>query len=82
MHVQEQEVKFKSLELCLGRNGEIKASGILIRDLDGCIEVQPLTSRGIPARCLVQVPSDQRVLSQIAEVFTRLAARAESRSAT
>ncbi|MWL91838.1 MULTISPECIES: hypothetical protein [Cupriavidus] len=76
MQVQEQEVKFESLELCLGRNGEVKTSGLLIRDLDGYIEMQPLTSRGVPARCLMQIPSDQRVLNQMAEVFTRLAARA------
>lgn len=77
--MQEQEVKFGTLEICLGRNGEIKASGLLIRDLEGCVEVQPVTSRGKPARCLMKVPSDQRVLNQLADVFTHLAARAESR---
>ncbi|WP_425953195.1 hypothetical protein [Ralstonia pseudosolanacearum] len=73
---QEQEVKYKSLGLCVGRNGEFKSAGVVIREMSDSVQVQPITSRGKLGRCLIDVPIDRNVFSQLAEVFTRLAANA------
>ncbi|WP_432263171.1 hypothetical protein [Cupriavidus sp. TMH.W2] len=72
----EQEVKYPSLGLFVGRNGEFKSAGMVIREIRGSVQVQPITSRGKLGRCVIEVPSDWGVLNQLAEVFTRLAANA------
>lgn len=53
-------IKFKANTSFLGRNGAFVASGMEILNLNmqNVVEINPLTSRGITARCFIQIPKD------------------------
>ncbi|AET95455.1 hypothetical protein BSFA1_82770 (plasmid) [Burkholderia sp. SFA1] len=69
----EQAVKYPKLGLFTGRNGTFKSAGVVIRETAGAVQVQPITSRGKLGTCLIELPSDRTVFSQLADVFRQLA---------
>lgn len=57
----------------LGRNGTMFTRGLSIEHYGICISLQPVTSKGIPGRCRIELPSDPTTLTQIANHLIHIA---------
>mgnify|MGYP005840440929 CR=1 FL=1 len=69
----QQIIKFKPVQadipVSVGRNGTVKTTGIAIQPLGREVWIQPITSKGSTARCVVALPSDPDTLREMAAVL-------------
>lgn len=70
----QQIIKFKptdsaKMPISVGRNGTVKTSGIAVQPLGREVWIQPITSKGETARCVVALPADANALREFAAVL-------------
>lgn len=66
----------------LGRNGMGRQHGLEIFEMNHLVVLTPITSKGSPARCSMEIPLDGEILEQTANELLRIAASLETRQAS
>lgn len=59
----------EKMPVSVGRNGTVKTSGIAVQPLGREVWIQPISSRGETARCVVALPADPDTLREFAAVL-------------
>lgn len=54
-------ITFKRNTAFLGRNGYFKCSGLEISRDGDLVQLQPVTSKGLTGRCLIEIPAEHVV---------------------
>ena len=61
--------------LFLGRNGAFHASGLEVTEHNDVVTMTPITGKGRPARCFIEIPKDAETLRALAARLLAIAIR-------
>ena len=59
----------------LGRNGSVFATALDVCETDEVITLKPITGKGRPARCFIEIPKDPETLRSLATRLLEIANR-------
>jgi len=59
--------------VALGRNGTINATGVEVYATEKVVTLTPITTRGVPGRCYIELPNDPAFLRALAEKAIQVA---------
>lgn len=76
--MSQQVITFKKLPadnipVSLGRNGELKTTGVSVSLVGRAVWLQPILSKGGVGRCILALPKDPKTLRELAAVLLMVA---------